>query len=83
MDFLIGQIILFAGNFAPRGWAFCDGQLLSIQQHTAVFSILGNNFGGDGVRNFALPNLPVVVDTDGKGESRYIICLEGIYPSRW
>lgn len=83
MDSLIGQIVLFAGNFAPHGWALCNGQLLSIQEYTAVYSILGTTFGGDGVQTFALPNLPIVPDTDGKGESRYIICLYGIYPSRW
>lgn len=56
-DPFIGQISMFAGNFAPRGWAFCNGQLLSISQHTALFSILGTIYGGDGVTTFALPNL--------------------------
>lgn len=53
----IGQIIQFAGNFAPRSWAFCDGQLLPIAQHTALFSILGTTYGGDGRTTFALPDL--------------------------
>ncbi|MDF3002923.1 MAG: microcystin-dependent protein [Bacillota bacterium] len=53
----IGEISMFAGNFAPRGWAFCQGQLLSIQQNTALFSILGTTYGGDGVTTFALPDL--------------------------
>lgn len=53
----IGQITLFAGNFAPRGWAFCEGQLLSIAQNTALFSILGTTYGGDGRVTFALPDL--------------------------
>lgn len=53
----IGQITLFAGNFAPRGWAFCQGQLLSIAQNTALFSILGTTYGGDGQTTFALPDL--------------------------
>src|SRR5271166_127685 len=53
----LGQIILFAGNFAPRGWAFCDGSLLSISQYTALFSILGTTYGGNGTTNFALPDL--------------------------
>lgn len=57
MDAFIGAIILFAGNFAPRGWAFCDGQLLSIAQNTALFSILGTTYGGDGRNTFALPDL--------------------------
>ena len=53
----IGQIIMFGGNFAPRNWALCDGQLLSIEQNTALFSILGTIYGGDGRTTFALPDL--------------------------
>ena len=53
----IGEIRIFAGNFAPRGWAFCDGQLLSISQNSALFSILGTTYGGDGRTTFALPDL--------------------------
>lgn len=53
----IGQITLFAGNFAPRSWAFCDGQLLPISQNQALFSILGTTYGGDGRTTFALPDL--------------------------
>jgi microcystin-dependent protein len=53
----IGQIMLFGGNFAPSGWALCNGQLLSIQQNTALFSILGTTYGGNGQTNFALPDL--------------------------
>jgi microcystin-dependent protein len=53
----IGQIVLFAGNFAPRGWAFCNGQLISIATNTALFSILGTTYGGNGTTNFALPDL--------------------------
>lgn len=53
----IGEIVLFAGNFAPRGWALCDGQLLPISQYQALFSILGTQFGGDGRSYFALPDL--------------------------
>lgn len=54
---LIGEVRMFAGNFAPRGWAFCDGQLLAISQHTALFSIVGTIYGGDGRTTFALPDL--------------------------
>jgi microcystin-dependent protein len=57
MDPFIGQIIMFGGNFAPRSWAFCDGQLLPISQNTALFSILGTTYGGDGRTNFGLPDL--------------------------
>ena len=54
---LIGEIRLFGGNFAPRGWAFCEGQFLSIAQNTALFSIFGTTYGGDGRTTFALPDL--------------------------
>jgi len=57
MDPFIGTVIQFGGNFAPRGWALCDGQLLSISSHSALFSILGTTYGGDGVSTFALPDL--------------------------
>ena len=56
-DGYLGEIRLFAGNFAPRGWAFCDGQLISIAQHQALFSILGTFYGGDARTTFALPDL--------------------------
>ncbi|UZN03017.1 phage tail protein [Cellulomonas sp. S1-8] len=53
----LGELRIFAGNFAPRNWAFCQGQLLPIQQNTALFSLLGTYYGGDGRVTFALPNL--------------------------
>lgn len=53
----IGEIRLFAGNFAPRGHAFCAGQLMAIQQNTALFSLLGTMYGGNGQTNFALPDM--------------------------
>lgn len=56
-DPYIGEVTMFAGNFAPRGWAFCDGQLLPISQYNALFSILGTIYGGDGRTTFALPDL--------------------------
>ena len=56
-DQFVGEIRIFGGNFAPTGWAFCDGQLLPISQNTALFSLLGTQYGGDGKSNFALPNL--------------------------
>ena len=57
MDAYIAQIMLFAGNFAPVGWALCNGQLLAVAQYSALFSILGTVYGGDGINTFALPNL--------------------------
>ena len=56
-DAMIGEVKLFAGNFAPRGWALCEGQLLSISSNSALFSILGTTYGGDGRTTFALPDL--------------------------
>ncbi|WP_452597749.1 phage tail protein [Pontimicrobium sp. MEBiC01747] len=57
MDPFIGEIIMFGGNFAPRGWALCNGQLLAISSNSALFSILGTTYGGDGRTTFALPDL--------------------------
>ncbi|WP_027380216.1 phage tail protein [Chryseobacterium daeguense] len=57
MEELIGVVKVFAGNFAPRGFMFCNGALLSIAQNTALFAILGTTYGGDGITTFALPNL--------------------------
>ena len=56
-DPFVAEIRIFPFNFAPKGWAFCDGQLLPISQNTALFSLLGTTYGGDGRSNFALPNL--------------------------
>jgi microcystin-dependent protein len=56
MDTFIGQIIMFAGNFAPRDWAFCDGELLPISQNQSLYSILGTTYGGDGRTTFGLPD---------------------------
>jgi microcystin-dependent protein len=56
-DPFVAEIRIFPFNFAPKGWAFCDGQLLPLSQNTALFSLLGTTYGGDGKSNFALPNL--------------------------
>lgn len=53
----LAEIVMFGGNFAPRGWAFCDGQLLAISQNQALFSLLGTTYGGDGRTTFGLPDL--------------------------
>lgn len=53
----VGEVRMFAGNFAPRGWAFCDGQLLAVSQNDALFSLLGTIYGGDGRTTFGLPDL--------------------------
>jgi microcystin-dependent protein len=57
MEPLLGQVMLFAGTFAPVGWMLCQGQLLPISEYEALFTILGTTYGGDGVSTFALPNL--------------------------
>ncbi len=57
MDEYLGMIKLFAGNFAPKNWAFCNGQLLPVAQNQALFSLLGVNYGGNGTTTFALPDL--------------------------
>lgn len=70
----LGEIRMFGGNFAPRGWAFCNGQLLSIAQNTALFSLLGTTYGGNGTTTFALPNLQGRVPIHwGTGQSSYVI----------
>src|SRR5690349_2945763 len=53
----VAEIRIFTGNFAPKGWAFCNGQLMPISQNTALFSLLGTTYGGDGKSTFALPNM--------------------------
>jgi microcystin-dependent protein len=57
MDPFLAEIRIFPFNFAPKGWAFCDGQLLPLSQNTALFALLGATYGGDAKSNFALPNL--------------------------
>jgi microcystin-dependent protein len=57
MDPFVAEIRIFPFNFAPKGWAFCDGQLMAISQNTALFSLLGTTYGGDGKSTFALPDM--------------------------
>lgn len=67
---VLGQIMPFAGAIIPRGWALCNGALLSIQQNTALFSLLGTYYGGNGVSNFGLPNLMgrAILGMDNRGQ---------------
>lgn len=87
----IAEVGVFAGNFAPQGWADCDGAILSISQNQALFSLLGNMYGGDGRSTFALPDLrerddhgqPIAFnDSMRQGKLRKCIALVGIYPPR-
>ncbi len=65
----IGEIKMFGGDFAPQGWLFCNGQTLPLAQYTNLFKVIGNAFGGDGVKNFALPNLQATAPLgSGQGE---------------
>lgn len=80
----IAEIRAFGFNFAPRGWAFCDGQLMPIAQNTALFSLVGTNFGGDGRSNFGLPNLQASVPLQqgqGPGLSDYVLGESGGVPT--
>jgi microcystin-dependent protein len=75
-EVFVGQIMLFGGNFAPKGFSLCAGQILPIQQNTALFSILGTQYGGNGTTNFALPNLQgtfAIGAGDGNGLSSYVV----------
>jgi microcystin-dependent protein len=75
-DPFVAEIRIFPFNFAPKGWAFCDGQLLPLSQNTALFSLLGTTYGGDGKSNFALPNLQGSVPVhqgQGQGLSEYFL----------
>jgi microcystin-dependent protein len=75
MNPFLGQILLVAFNFAPVGWALCNGQLLAISQNTALFSLLGTYYGGNGTTDFALPNLQgrVPVHMGSGGGGNYVI----------
>lgn len=77
MEPFLGQIQLFPYNFAPQGWALCDGQILQISQNTALFALLGTNFGGNGQTTFGLPKLAGPAAAVG-----YYIALQGIFPQR-
>jgi microcystin-dependent protein len=94
MDSYLGEIRLFGGNFEPRDWAFCRGQLLSIAEYSALFSVLGVRYGGDGRSTFALPNLSARVplgagagpgltnrDLGATGGSTAVTLREGEIPS--
>ena len=79
-DDYVGEITIFAGNFAPRLHAFCEGQVLAISGNEALYSLLGTTYGGDGRTTFGLPNLKKAEKS--LNGARYIIALQGIYPSR-
>ncbi len=81
MDLFIGEIRLLPYSFAPKDWAACDGTVLPIEPNVALFSLLGNSFGGDGQTNFALPDLRAHVPS-GLVQGGYFIATQGVYPQR-
>ena len=74
----IGQVTLFTGNFAPHGWARCDGSLVEVTGHPELFSLIGTTYGGDGRTRFGLPNIPPPIPG-----VRYLIAVEGSIPVEW
>jgi len=80
MDPILGQIVYLAFNWAPVGYLPCNGALLQIAQNTALFSLLGTTYGGDGIRTFALPTFPPKPEPGALGV--YVIAIQGTYPSR-
>lgn len=78
MEGYLGEIRLFSGNFAPQGWSLCDGKTLTVRDHAALVSIIGNTYGGDGMNTFSLPKIAPLSESG----PNYIICVDGIYPVR-
>lgn len=81
MEFFMGSIIQWPMDRAPEGWKLCDGQLLPIIQYQALYSLIGNKYGGDGRTNFALPDLRGR-SANPAAAMNYIICIDGRYPDR-
>lgn len=87
-DPFLGEILAVPYAFAPRGFAFCEGQTLLVNQNPALFSLLGTRFGGDGRRTFALPDTQPVEDEMRRATRRkvppfrYVIAIQGTFPSR-
>ena len=78
----LGEIRMFGGDFAPRGWARCHGQLLPIAEHAPLYSLIGTTYGGDGVETFALPDLREDAAPRSTPPIVFMIALAGVYPAR-
>jgi microcystin-dependent protein len=80
----LGEVHLMSFDFPPKGWALCRGQILSISQNTALFSLIGTKYGGDGRTTFALPNLEDAEPQTGQAGygMHYCIALQGVFPPR-
>jgi microcystin-dependent protein len=74
---MIGEIKLLPYGFAPQNYALCDGSILSIAQNQALFALLGTKYGGNGITDFALPNIAPVPSVDQPATTSYYICLQG------
>jgi microcystin-dependent protein len=81
MDPLMGDIELFAFDYAPMYWMACEGQTLSIPTYEALYSLMGTTFGGDGINNFCLPDLRKALPMQSMG-MHYCIAVMGMYPDR-
>lgn len=80
MEYYMGEVTLFAFNFAPSGWTLCNGQILNISQNSALFALIGNTYGGSQAQGtFALPNLQ---GASPLPNMQYYICIYGIFPTR-
>ena len=77
----VGEIRMFAGNFAPAGWMFCEGQLLPISEYETLFNLIGTTYGGDGVSTFALPDTQPILTKNGKPLTQ-CIPVQGEFPNR-
>ena len=78
----LAEIRIVGFNFAPRGWAFCDGQILPINQNQSLYSLLGTTYGGDGKTTFALPTAKPIFTADSRTVLLQCISLYGVFPSR-
>jgi microcystin-dependent protein len=79
VDYFLGQIALFPYGFVPSYWMACQGQTIAIAQYSALYSLLGTQFGGNGTTTFGLPDLRNASPQSGM---QFCICMSGIYPSR-
>jgi len=79
IDALLGSIYLFPYNFTPSGWMSCEGQILQINQYSALYALIGTTFGGNGSTTFGLPNLN---GAQPLATMKYYIAMVGIFPSR-
>ncbi len=77
----VGEIRMFAGNFAPAGWQFCEGQLLPISENETLFNLIGTTYGGDGQSTFALPTGKPITTATG-APLLQCIALQGVFPSQ-